>query len=134
MEWYADEYLREMAAMTDAEEKASAKRVQQRARKLVNKHSASRFVAVPFYGKSWQGRSPGRLARSIKRYRARYPQKAIDRGFLVYAGNTNAYYAHWVEFGTILMRRWRKGKKYMRRAVTLEKAYFTRRIRKRLGV
>ena len=52
-------------------------------------------------------------------------------------GGTAAFYAFWVEHGTIFTHKQkygRKGEQYMERSVGLEKARFIRNMRKRVGV
>lgn len=128
IQWYADDVLKAVAAMTYTEEKASAERLAQRARRYVP--VGRRISVTPFGGKAHQSRYPGRLKASIRPYRSRFP----GGGFTVFAGDDQTiYYAHWVEFGTVFMAR-RRGYKYMRKAISMEKAYFTRRLRKQLGV
>ena len=127
IQWYGNEVLAEIAAMTADEEKAAAERVLKRARKKVP--VGKKIVATPFGGKAYQSRYPGRLRASLRIERSKFK----DGGWLVYAGSELAYYARFVEYGTIFMRM-RKGYKYMRGALALEKAYFTRRLRKKLGV
>ena len=127
MEWHAKEVLREIAAITEAEERAAAERVYKRARRYVP--VGNKIVAKKPGRKIYHSRHPGRLRRSIKLKRSQFP----DGGWLVFAGNELAYYARWVEYGTVFMSM-RKGYKYMRKSLALEKSRFTRQLRKKLGV
>ena len=131
IDWYADEVMKAISDMTYAEERDAAERLARRARRYVPVGKQVR--ATPFYGKSYQSRFPGTLKRSIRIIKSKYP----GGGFVVVAGHDAgqgpAYYAHFVEFGTVFMEK-RKGFKYMKRSVNLERAYFVRRLRKQLGV
>ena len=127
IKWYGKEILSEIAAMTEAEEKAAAERVLKRARKKVP--VGRRVISSTWIGKEWQSRRPGRLRESLRIERSKFP----NGGWLVFAGSQLAYYARWVEYGTVFMRK-RKGYRFLKGALTLEKAYFTRQLRKKLGV
>ena len=127
IEWYGKEVLREIAAMTSAEEKAAAARVLKRARKKVP--VGTKIQASPFRGKAHKSRYPGRLRSTLRLARSKFK----DGGWLVFAGSDLAYYARFVEYGTVFMTR-RKGYKYLRGALSQEKSYFTRQLRKKLGV
>lgn len=131
IQWYADDVMRAISQMTYAEERDSAARIEKRAQRYVPVGSQVR--ATPFRGKLWQNRYPGTLKRSIKKLRSRF----TGGGFIVKAGHDMgdgpAFYGHWVEFGTVFMRK-RRGYKFMRKALALEKALFTRNLRKQLGV
>lgn len=127
IQWYGKEVLQEIAAMTAAEEKAAAQRVLKRARRKVP--IGTKIQASPYGGKAHQSRYPGRLRSTLRLARSKFK----DGGWLVFAGNDLAYYARFVEYGTIFMTR-RKGYKYLRGALALEKGYFTRQLRKKLGV
>lgn len=111
--------------MTEEEEKESADRVLKRAKKYVpvgKKRIKSDVI--------WRRRIPGSLRRSIKVKKSKFQ----EGGYIVRAGNERRiFYAHWVEFGTIFMSR-RKGYKYLRKAMNLERSRFTRMLRKNLGV
>ena len=127
IKWHANEVLAEISGMTKAEEKAAAERVLKRARKKVP--VGRRVVVTPFHGKRYQSRYPGRLKASLRVAKSKFP----DGGYVVFAGNKLAYYARFVEYGTVFMTR-RKGFKYLRGALNLEKSYFTRQLKKKLGV
>jgi hypothetical protein len=78
--------------------------------------------------KDWQIRRSGRLFRSIIRIISKYR----DGGTLVWAGNTRTvYYAHFIEFGTVFMRR-RRGYKMMRYALNRERRRFYNELQSRL--
>ena len=127
VEWYSKEVLSAIAAMTEAEEKEAAQRVLIRARRKVP--VGTKIVATPFKGKAHQSRYPGRLKESLRTTRSKFK----EGGWLVWAGNELAYYARFVEYGTVFMKR-RTGYKYLRGALNLERSYFIRRLRKQLGV
>ncbi len=127
VEWIGDQVLATISDMTDEEEKAAAERVKKRALRYVP--VGTRIVATPFRGKAAQSRYPGRLKSTIRIEKSKFK----DGGYLVWAGSDLAFYAPFVEFGTIFMKK-RKGFRFMKRAVALEKSYFIRRLRKRLGV
>lgn len=127
VEWYGPQVLNAIRNMTEAEEKAAAERVMQRAKRYVP--VGTKIVATPPHGKPWMSRYPGRLKSTIRTARSKFEKG----GWLVWAGNELAYYARFVEFGTVYMKS-RKGIKFMRRAATMERSYFIRQLRKRLGV
>lgn len=129
VEWHGEQVRAVIAGITRDEEKAAAHRIERRLHKYVPVGSTVRVT--PMYGKSYQSRYPGRLKSSIRVRVSKFP----DGGYIVLVGDYNAYYAYWVEYGTIFTWRQkfgRKGEKYMKRSIALEKSRFTRNLRKRL--
>ena len=127
VEWYGNQILREISAISENEEKQSAERVMKRALRYVPVGKTVR--AIPFRGKSYQSRYPGRLKSTIRIEKSKFK----DGGYLVWMGSDLAYYSRFIEYGTIFMKK-RKGYKVLKRASNLEKSYFIRRFRKMLGV
>jgi len=130
IEWYADEVVREMKRMTRQEHRNSARRILQRARKFVPVGGQSNKIGRQRI-RSWKSDNPGALKRSLVIRRSKF----AEGGYVVLAGTEEkqATHAVFVEYGTIFTQN-RKGYRFMKRAIAQEKAYFTRQLRKRLGV
>jgi len=128
IEWYADEVMREVKRMTRQEQRNSARRILQRARKFVPVGGQSNKIGRQT-GKAWKSKNPGSLKRSLKIHRSKF----AEGGYVVLAGTGEAEHAVYVEYGTIFTQN-RRGFRFMKRAIAQEKAYFTRQLRKRLGV
>ena len=79
--------------------------------------------------KDWMRRSAGTLMKSIKRVSSKYK----EGGQLVWTGNERlAYYAHFVEFGTVFMER-RRGYKFLRSALNKERNSFLREVQAKVN-
>ena len=130
IEWYADEVMKEMRRMTRQEYRNSARRIMQRAKKFVPVGGRANRIGRQT-GKVWKSDNPGSLRRSIKIHRSKF----AEGGYVVLAGTEEmkADHAVYVEYGTIFTEN-RRGFRFMKRAIAQEKAYFTRQLRKRLGV
>ena len=128
IEWYADEVKREVERMTRQESRNTARRILLRAKKFVpvggqiNKIGRSKV-------KAWKSKNPGSLKRSLRIHRSKF----ADGGYVVLAGTGEAEHAVYVEYGTVFTEN-RKGYRFVKKAIALEKAYFTRQLKKRLGV
>ena len=132
VKWYGQEVLKELAEMTEVEERAAAERIHKKVKKYVPVGGVKRSVSRggKYKGKTWTSRYPGRLKRSVKIRPGKYG------GWIVKAGDRNAYYAVFVEYGTVFtfnQKFGRKGEKYMRRAVNTESRRFHYHLKKRLG-
>ena len=94
IEWHIEEFLKSMNKdFKEQIEKEAAENIEQNAKQLCpvgNKH----YTTVD--GKSWANRTPGTLRDSIKAYKSKFK----NGGWIVNAGDYNAYYASFVELGT----------------------------------
>lgn len=94
IEWFADRVINRVEDSLQDQEYNTAKKVFEEARRRAP--VGDTIKSTPLHGKSWQSRYPGKLKESIKMYRSKYP----DGGFIVVAGDKDAYYARFVELGT----------------------------------
>ena len=93
VEWHASEFLLEMDTLFAKEvDERAAKNMTRQARDLCPVGN----VIVKSSGATWKSRSPGTLKRSIKAYKSKFK----DGGWIVMAGDSDAFYARFVELGT----------------------------------
>jgi hypothetical protein len=132
VEWNSKAILDEIQAMAAVEESAAAKRVWAYAIKNVPVGNTTIYDQHgPRKGKfKWyRRRSPGTLLRSIRNLASKF----TGGGKVVYAGDERlAYYAHWVEYGTIFFKQKRHGYRYLRNSLLREKRAFAKKLQEAL--
>jgi len=110
--------IKEIAAM---EEAGAARRVFAYAVRDVPVGNVVRFKTSRSKKWQWfQKRTPGTLMRSIKHLASKFR----GGGKIVFAGDDRlAYYAHWVEYGTVFSKR-RGGSRFLRKSILRERRRF----------
>ena len=89
------------------------------------KAGTKKAKAVSFEAQSWSGRYPGQLRDTIRRVN----KKDRPGNIRVYAGNKKTAYAHFLEYGTVKMKR----QSFMRPAFQQMKNQVISRIEKGIG-
>jgi len=124
--------MREFRLITDEQTKEAAQRIEKR----LNRHVPVRQKEYPPSKTSAGGyhrRSRGLLRSTIRIAKSKFK----GGGYITLVGNANsAYYAYWVERGTVYTFRQkygRKGDQYMKRASDAEKARFVYYFKKAVG-
>ena len=131
IEWHQDAVMREMRSITEEQTQEAAKRIENR----LNKYVPIRLKPYPPSAKNVPGykrRSRGLLRSTIRTRKSKFK----GGGHIVLVGDKNAYYAYWVEKGTVFTYRQkfgRRGEQFMKRASNLEKQRFIRQIKKSVG-
>lgn len=144
VEWNSKAIIDLMRQITVEQEQSSAKRVWAEAIRNVpiGKYGRYRYPKrrVPLirrgkqkgHGvvkKDWQIKRAGTLMKSIKRFKSKFR----EGGTLVWTGNERiAYYAHFVEFGTVFMDR-RRGYRFLRGALNKERNRFFRELQAKVN-
>ena len=108
VEWFGNQVLTKMRQVADFNEAEVANRVYREARRRCPIGKRKRYVSAT--EPSWKSSKPGRLKNSIKVYKSKYK----DGGYIVIAGNYDAFYARFVELGTPGLIMKREGKAYLR--------------------
>ena len=126
VEWNADSVLTQIRAMTSEQEERSAQRLLQRVKRRVPVRIKPYTPSVE-RASDWKGRKRGRLKASIRKL----PSKFRDGGWLVWAGDRLAYYARFVEYGTIFMKK-KSGERYMKKSLFEERNYFISELKRNL--
>jgi hypothetical protein len=132
--------MKEVGRVTEKDQQESSQRVYRDVLKFTPTGSYRRSYRKEYKNalgktvrmKGWQQRLSGRLRSTIRRLRSKYK----DGGWIVYGGSWLAYYARIVEYGTSMRRQKTTGRftgkakaaRYMRKALSLERARFKRRV------
>jgi HK97 gp10 family phage protein len=106
VEWHPAEITIEVEKRAMGRLEKAGEVVADKARGLVPAPPSSKMISRPPHGKPWTERIPGTLKKSIRVRRLDGDPKLDVR---VYAGarqsdKLTAYYAHFVEFGTVKMK------------------------------
>ena len=131
IEWHGEAVLREIRAISDEQTKEAAQRIEKR----LNKYVPARLKEYPpsrTSASKHQRRSRGMLRSTIRVSKSKFK----GGGYITLVGDANAYYAYWVEKGTVFTFRQkfgRRGDQYMKRAANLERARFIRNFKKSVG-
>lgn len=142
--WNSKAILDLMREITDEQENISAQRIWSTAIHLVPKgkygsyrYEKSRKPLIRrgkqkgrgVVKKDWQIKRVGTLMRSIKRVSSKFK----EGGKLVWVGNERiAYYAHFIEFGTVFMRM-RRGYRFLRKAINKERNRFLKELQAKVN-
>jgi len=92
IEWHGDHFIVAAEVASDDVTRWGAQKILKDARRFCPVGTMER--APKTMRKSWTGRSPGTLKNSIKIKKSKYS------GYIISAGDYNAYYARFVELGT----------------------------------
>ena len=132
IEWHGEAVLREIRAISDEQTKEAAQRIENH----LNRYVPVRLKEYPpsrTSASKHQRRSRGMLRSTIRVSKSKFK----GGGYITLVGDaSSAYYAYWVERGTVYTFRQkygRKGDQYMKRAANAEKARFIYYFKKAVG-
>jgi len=92
VEWHGEIILKQVQAVAEWSEKASAERIE---REAIANCPVGEWERSITGGKTWKARKPGSLRDSIKAHKSKFK----DGGWIVSAGNDDVFYASFVELG-----------------------------------